>query len=55
MRSIYVENLSLRFLHLSCLLELNVIYENTKEEEVEGYNPGPGILDLKIATLFNFE
>ncbi|XP_036091768.1 box C/D snoRNA protein 1 isoform X2 [Rousettus aegyptiacus] len=39
---------------VSCLLELDVIYENTKEEK-EGYNPGPGILDLKIATLFNFE
>lgn len=48
--------LCFRFLHLSCLLELNVTYKNTtKEEEADGYVLGPGILDLKIATLFNFE
>lgn len=30
-------------------------HENTTKEEAEGYNLGPGIWDLKIATLFNFE
>lgn len=33
-----------------------MVYENTiEEEEAEGYIPGPGILDLEIATLFNLE